>query len=150
MKKVKYIKPAMQHIQTVVGGAEQLKEMAIKAYNVAHQQSLAAAEEESKQAVMSDDCQAKLVIKVGKIVDSLTVKKAAPKAGGFRSFMKTAKTELQQMNMAVNPMDEGGAASAAPVGGAAGMGEGFSATVVVPKTSAQQNLVHIDMMAEPT
>ena len=55
MKKVKYIKPAMQHIQTVMGGAEQLKEMAIKAYNVAHQQSLAAAEEESKQAVMSDD-----------------------------------------------------------------------------------------------
>ena len=45
----------MQHIQTVMGGAEQLKEMAIKAYNVAHQQSLAAAEEESKQAVMSDD-----------------------------------------------------------------------------------------------
>ena len=43
---------------------------------------------------MSDESRANLVKKVGIIVDSLTAKKAAPKAGGFRSFMKTAKTEL--------------------------------------------------------
>lgn len=40
-----------------------------------------------------------MVIKVDKIVDSLTTaRKPAAKKGGFRSFMKTAKTELKQMN----------------------------------------------------
>lgn len=35
MKKVKYAKPALQHIETVVGGADILKQMLIKAYNFA-------------------------------------------------------------------------------------------------------------------
>ena len=33
MKKVKYAKPTMQHIQTFVGGADQLKQLCLKAYN---------------------------------------------------------------------------------------------------------------------
>lgn len=33
MKKVKFAKPAMQHIQKVVGGADQLKALCLKAYN---------------------------------------------------------------------------------------------------------------------
>ena len=55
MKKVKYAKPAMQHIQTVVGGADQLKAMVVKSYNFAKQKAAAEAgagdnpEEESKQ-----------------------------------------------------------------------------------------------------
>ena len=78
------------------------------------------------------------------------MKKAAPKAGSFRSFMKTAKTELQQMNIEAKPLPEG-AASAAPVGGEAGMGAGFSATVAVPKSGQnQQNLIHVNMTEEPT
>ena len=84
---------------------------------------------------MSDECQANIVKKVGTIVDSLTARKAAPKAGGFRSFMKTAKTELKQMNVEAMPAADG-AASAAPMGGIAGMGEGFSATVALPKAAA--------------
>lgn len=84
---------------------------------------------------MSEECQANLVKKVGTIIDSLTVKKAAPRAGGFKSFMKTAKTELKQMNVEEKPLAEG-AASAAPVGGVAGMGAGFSATVVAMPAGA--------------
>ena len=53
------------------------------------------------------------------------------------------------MNMAAEPIGEG-AASAAPMGGVEGMGAGFSATVAVSKTIAQQNLVHIDVTSEPT
>jgi len=44
---------------------------------------------------MSEACEAKLVTSIAKIIDSLTARKAAPKAGGFRSFMKTAKSDLQ-------------------------------------------------------
>ena len=33
MKKVKYAKPAMQHIQKMVGGADQLKQLCLKSYN---------------------------------------------------------------------------------------------------------------------
>ena len=135
----------------MLGGADQLKEKAIKAYNFAliSAQQQQDQEEESKQAAISDETQANLVKKVGTIIDSLTVKKAAPKAGGFRSFMKTAKTELQQMNIEAKPLPEG-AASAAPVGGEAGMGGGFSATVAVPKTGQNQNLIHVNMTEEPT
>ena len=53
--------------------------------------------EESKEggAQASDAEQAKLQAKVGKIIDSLTVRKAAAKkGGGFRNFMKTAKNDL--------------------------------------------------------
>jgi len=65
--------------------------VALKAYNFMKAQ--AAGQEEIKEATEAE--QAKLVAKVGKIVNSLTAaKKAAPAKGGFRSFMKTAKTEL--------------------------------------------------------
>ena len=43
-----------------------------------------------------------------------------------------------------------GAASAAPMGGVAGMGEGFSATVAMPKAAAASSLVHINMTEEQT
>lgn len=46
--------------------------------------------------------------------------------------MKTAKTELSQMKVDDAPLVEG-PASAAPTGGIEGMGEGFSATMAVPK-----------------
>ena len=62
--------------------------------------------------------------KIGKIVDSLTAaKKAAPAKGGFRSFMKTAKTELQQMQLA----GEGAASQGAAGGG------GFALSVALPQ-----------------
>ena len=60
---------------------------------------------------------------MGKIVDSLTVRKAAAKkGGGFRNFMKTAKNELNSMTGAVEPAEGAGAAAA-----------GFAASVQVPK-----------------
>ena len=68
--------------------------------------------------------QVKLAEHVGKIVATLNVaKKAGPAKGGFRSFMQTAKTELQQMQMAGT--DLGGAA-------AAGSG-GFAMSVALPQ-----------------
>jgi len=33
MKKVKYAKPAMQHIMTLVGGPDNLKNISVKAYS---------------------------------------------------------------------------------------------------------------------
>jgi len=33
MKKTKYAKPAMQHVQTMFGGADGLKQVALRAYN---------------------------------------------------------------------------------------------------------------------
>ena len=58
---------------------------------------------------------------MGKIVDSLTVRKAAAKkGGGFRNFMKTAKNDLNAMTGVVEPAE--GAAAA-----------GFAASVQVPK-----------------
>ena len=48
---MKYAKPALQHIQTIVGGADQLKELATRAYNFKKQQEIAAEggdQEESK------------------------------------------------------------------------------------------------------
>ena len=66
---------------------------------------------------------AKLAAKVSKIVGSLAAaKKAAPSKGGFRSFMKTAKSELQQMQLGAT-----GAASAAAAS------ENFTMTLAVPK-----------------
>ena len=60
---------------------------------------------------------------MGKIVDSLTVRKAAAKkGGGFRNFMKTAKNELNSMTDAMAPAEGAGAAAA-----------GFAASVQVPK-----------------
>ena len=54
------------------------------------------------------------------------------------------------MNIEAKPAADG-AASAAPMGGAAGMGAGFSATIAVPKAApGQQNLVHINATEEPT
>ena len=54
-------------------------------------------QEEAKEED-SEAEQAKLEVYVGKIVSGLNVaKKAGPAKGGFRSFMQTAKTELQQM-----------------------------------------------------
>ena len=66
-----------------------------------------------------------MTTKIGKLVDALTVKKAAPRAGGFRNFMKTQKNELEQMVMVEKP--ESAAASQAQGAG------GFSATVALPK-----------------
>ena len=115
MKLVKYAKPAMQHIQTLVGGGENLKTIAVKAYNYtrAHQM---AAEENKDSSELSEEEQQKIVIKVGKAIDSLSAKKkAAPRAGGMRAFMKTAKNDLSQMtaapevavSMAAYSMNEG-------------------------------------------
>ena len=72
--------------------------------------------EESKEggAQASDSEQAKLQTKVGKIIDSLTVRKAAAKkGGGFRNFMKTAKNDLNQMTGVVGPAEGAGGAAAA-------------------------------------
>ncbi len=92
MKKVKFAKPALQHIQTSVGGADPLKVLALKAYNASKAKLAAQNQEECKETTADEE--SKLQAKVTKIIDSLTAKKAAPKTGGIRSFMKTAKTEL--------------------------------------------------------
>lgn len=109
-----------------------MKEIAIKAYNYTEAQAKASqpTEEENKQAGTAEEEQAKLVIKVDKIVDSLTTaRKPAAKKGGFRSFMKTAKTELKQMN------PEGGMDFASGTqGGAASAEVGFAATMALPTT----------------
>lgn len=66
----------------------------MRAFN--HQQRQSESAEESKSEPSADET-AKLEARVAKIVDSLSVKKPAARAGGFRSFMKTQKTELKQM-----------------------------------------------------
>ena len=64
------------------------------------------------------------------------MKKAAPKKGGFRTFMKTAKTDLKEMTVASESVAAGeGAASASTpiVVDTVVMGAGgFSATVAMP------------------
>ena len=100
-----------------------MNEIGIKAYHYK-----AASAEESKVNGTPEEVQAKLELKVSKIVASLSTarKPAVSKAGGFRSFMKTAKTDLKQMNP--DGMVLGADA------GAAVTDTGFAATVAMPKT----------------
>lgn len=104
---------------------------------------MAASGEESKDA--TEDQKTKIAAKVGKIVDSLTVKKAAPRAGGFRSFMKTAKTELKEMQLVEKPEQSSAAASSEENV----IKPAFAATVAVPKKSQNSNLIGMNLTVEP-
>lgn len=53
MKKLKYAKPALKHIETVVGGEDQLSALAIKSFNFQKAQQLAS---EAQPAEESKDC----------------------------------------------------------------------------------------------
>ena len=51
---------------------------------------------------MDEAAKAKLTKQIDVVVSSLSEnKKAAPRAGGIRSFMKTQKNELQDMTLAM-------------------------------------------------
>ena len=67
-----------------------MKDLCTRAYSFIRSQEKGVSGEESKEAEELNDAEkAKLAKQIDQVVDSLTQKKAAPKAGGLRSFMKT-------------------------------------------------------------